>query len=623
MSYQIADIQRRRLFQITTVTTVVLFSIGIKTWMSQSQLAATMLLSASALMLAVPVLFFKWGQEVAASYFVTLLSGMVLLIMWISQGIYDNAVLGLPIILFLSAMFGAARMFVFLWLLMSSNLLIMGWLSKEGIYVPETTNHTFSNSFDLALILGVGGLATHLLAQDNLGLVRSLNEEVQRSEVSRQEMEYMVNHDHLTGLNNRHAAEQFFNDLMKQISRSEQRIAAMFFVDLDEFKIINDTLGHGMGDKYLVALSDALLGVLRPSDHLFRIGGDEFLLMIEDFGSVNNLVYIAEKINREMQRSVYIQGHRMQCSGSIGIVIVPRDAEDFSTAVKRADIAMYRAKQSGKNRFHFYDEDTETEIMYRYELQKGIDTGLVQNEFYVHFQPIVNLNTGEYVGAEALLRWKHEQHGFIPPDVFIPIAEQSHKIDQLTELVFAEAQSLLEKTRESKPDFYVSVNLSPMQFVEPGIKSRLFQPIPADVAKRLVVETTESQMIENIDTYEQNISELKEHGIGVFLDDFGTGYSNLGYLNRLKFDTVKIDKSFTRDIDSKREKQPVIKAVSNLARDLNMTVVAEGVETEAELNTLCELNISHGQGYLWSKPIALDELLEKLLKNLRGGMRHN
>jgi diguanylate cyclase (GGDEF)-like protein len=381
---------------------------------------------------------------------------------------------------------------------------------------------------------------------------------------------------------------------------------------LDDFKGINDTLGHSMGDRFLIAMAERLKETFRADDEFFRIGGDEFLVYAQNYGNGRHIVTIAEKLQKALSTPVLIDEHQLQASGSIGIVLVPRDAQNYEHAVKRADIAMYRAKEEGKNCFHFYNEEMEAELLKQYELESSIRKGLDREEFSVFFQPIVDLETGDYVGGEALLRWKHEELGMVPPDVFIPIAEKSSCIDELCKFVISKAQDLIESLPARYPDFYISVNLSAVQVSRKDIEDELFCCIPDNIRKRLKMEMTESQIIENIDIYEENVRSMKEQGMGIFLDDFGTGYSNLGYLQRLKFDTVKIDKSFTRNIHSELEKQPVIRAISNMAREMGMTVVAEGVENEAELVALRNLKIAYGQGYYWSKPVPKEEFLKKI-----------
>lgn len=612
MSLEVVEIQRRRLRQLFWMTEVVIVTIFIKTWFEEEYLNAGMLAFTVVGGLLVPYLMYLGRQTAASALFSLLLCSLVLIIMWTSTGFKNNAVVALPALLVFIALIGGHQFFRPMVVFIIANILLMGWFTDVGWYHPRLSTHDMSSAYDIATILALTAVAVHFISQDNTRLIAGMRKEISKVQQSHKEMSYLANHDTLTGLPNRSAAEMAFATMINRLVRSREKFAAVFFIDLDEFKEVNDTLGHDVGDQYLVQISLGLSSVLRSTDQLFRIGGDEFLVYLENFQDIDNLVSVAEKIRIRLQEPVEIDQNTIKCSGSIGMIVLPTDADTYNEAVKRADIAMYRSKEQGKNCFQFYDPEMEQELLDRIAFQNDMQASLINRDFRVQFQPIVDIKTGEIIGAEALLRWHHPDKGLIGPVKFIPIAEKSDLINDLSRFVLEETCTLLTEVLPDQPDFYISVNLSPVQLKFPGLVGRIVTPRAQELAANIKLEVTESQIIDNMDTFLQNVNAIRSLGFGLFLDDFGTGYSNLGHLQKLQFETLKIDRSFIHNIHNRSDQFPLLKGITNLATDLNLKVVVEGVETEDELNVLKELNITSGQGYLWSRPVDRQVLLDRI-----------
>lgn len=536
----------------------------------------------------------------------------VLAALWVGHGMQDNAIVASAGIFIIAAMISTSRVLAVVWLIFVANIISMALLTHLGLYSPTIEPYSVGVAVSLVVMLTAIAIFLTFQTNDNRQLIRSLHTEIERQDSSRKKIEHTANHDQLTGLENRLASQTYFNELENLSLANSIKPVAALLINLDEFKFINDTLGHAMGDKYLIESSSRIKKSINKEDRLFRIGGDEFLIFTKAFNSEEQLVSIVEKIQAQLKNPLVDKDQEMRCSASIGIVIVPTDAKTYSETIKCANIAMTKAKEQGKNTYRFYDEEIESEMHMVYELQRSITSGLSKGEFYVEFQAIVDISRNQCVGAEALLRWQHPTYGLVPPDVFIPLAEKKFHIDQLSIFVIQQTTQLLDITAESHPDFYISVNISPMQLSKTGIGEKLLVDLKPDQLKRLKIEVTESQIIKNIEVYEENTKALKKHNIGIFLDDFGMGYSNLAYLQRLRVDCLKVDRSFTQNIDQDIEKQPVMRAIINLASEMKIKVIIEGVENEDELQTLKNMNAPYGQGYYWSKPVSQPALLDYL-----------
>lgn len=612
MSLDVVNIQRTRLVQLFWLTELALVLLLSKSALESDFVDATLILSIAIVGLVVPALIRRGQQMAASTVFSFLLMTLIMIIMWTSSGIKNNAVVALPGLLIFVAMIGGHRYYLPLVFILIVNLLLMGWLSETGMFSPTVPKHNLSSAVDIAFILGLTAFAVHVISRDNMRLVSGLTAEIQKVAQSHQEMSYLANHDLLTGLPNRAAAEQAFSILMTRIKQSAIPQAAVFYIDLDQFKELNDTLGHDLGDEYLVKISERLSVTLRSTDQLFRIGGDEFLVYLERFKHIDNLLHVAEKLRLTLEEPVKIGQSTVNSSGSIGMVIVPDDAANFTEVVKRADIAMYRSKEQGRNCYHFYNPAMEHELLDRLDFQNDLRRALAERHFCVYFQPIVDLQTERTVGAEALVRWRHPKKGLILPDQFIPVVEQSNLINELSRYVLEDSCQLLREILPENPDFHISVNLSPVQLRYADLSDLILNSTTCELAKNIKLEITESQVIEDMDIFTNNINTFHALGFGLFLDDFGTGYSNLGHLQKLQFEALKIDRSFVHDIHKDKDKRPLVKSITNLADNLGLNTVVEGVECADELAVLQQLNICCGQGYYWSEPLDKQALKRRL-----------
>ncbi len=416
---------------------------------------------------------------------------------------------------------------------------------------------------------------------------------------------YQAHFDALTGLPNRNLMIDRLDQAIKKAHRHNLKTVVMF-VDLDDFKKINDTLGHSTGDQLLIAAGKRLQASTREGDTLARYGGDEFILILEDVDSLEDAEVVAEKMLRALSREFIIGDQSFYISGSIGIALYPEDGDDVDQLLQKADTAMYCSKDEGRNTYHFYTPKMNEHVRDRLEMEHQLRNALANNEFFLHYQPIYCTRSGRLLGAEALLRWNNDQLGFVGPDRFIPLAEQTGLIVPIGEWVL---EQVCNQTRlwlnQGLEDFYVSVNISPRQFRDKQLLPFLRRTLAISQlpASALCIEITEGLLIKNDQGTAQTFAELNELGVHLSLDDFGTGYSALSYLKQFPFDTLKIDRSFVRDLVEDPSDRQLIQATVAMSEGLGLKVVAEGVEEDAQLEFLRETGCYAVQGYLLSRPL--------------------
>jgi diguanylate cyclase (GGDEF)-like protein/PAS domain S-box-containing protein len=426
-------------------------------------------------------------------------------------------------------------------------------------------------------------------------------------------------HDALTEIPNR----AFFMDRLKsslaEVKKGEGYSFGVLFLDLDRFKVVNDSLGHQIGDQLLVAAARRLESCLRPGDIVARLGGDEFAVILDHVKQVSDATQAAERIRERLSTPFNLSGHEVFISASIGIALNQAASEDPDEILRNADTAMYRAKDQGRGCFELFDKGMHTRNAALVQLETGLRRALARDEFRVHYQPIISLETWRINGFEALLRWEHPEHGYISPLKFIPVAEESGLIIQIGQWVLKEACQQLRVWQEqfpSDPPLSISVNLSGRQFSQPDLIDCISQTLRETGldASSLKIEITESAIIENIDAAAMMLKRIKALGVRLSLDDFGTGYSSLSYLHRFPIDTLKIDRSFVSRINLPKNAE-IVKTILTLAGNLGMDVVAEGVETREQVLQLTGLNCEYVQGYLLSRPIdgrAMRELISEI-----------
>jgi diguanylate cyclase (GGDEF)-like protein/PAS domain S-box-containing protein len=421
-------------------------------------------------------------------------------------------------------------------------------------------------------------------------------------------IEHMAHHDALTGLPNRTLAKARAEQIIAHAKRTKSK-AAFLFIDLDGFKAINDTLGHSAGDLMLKTVASRLKECVRESDVISRQGGDEFLLILSDIREENIIASTTQKVLSELEKSYKINDYTLSLSGSIGISLYPDHGETFDLLLQSADTAMYKAKESGKNGYYFYTQQMTHTIIGQFKIQNDLKNGLKNDEFILFYQPQIDLGTNRISGVEALIRWKHSIMGMIPPMNFIPIAEKSGLIVPIGEWVIQEACRQAALWEEMGIDLCVAVNISALQFKRGNLEEIVKNALHTSRINpnRLELELTESIIMHDADNALQSVRNLKALGVQLSIDDFGTGYSSLSYLKRFAVDKLKIDQSFVRDILEDHEDAAIVKTIIQMAKNLNLKTIAEGVENAQVLSIIDSFGCDEVQGYHFAKPMESSE----------------
>jgi len=435
-------------------------------------------------------------------------------------------------------------------------------------------------------------------------------EDVTESKRAQERITHLARYDDLTGLANRNQFRERINGMLAAMHKGKNHIA-IHLIDLDRFKTINDTLGHPIGDKLLKEVAARLKTVIRPADMITRFGGDEFVVLQVGTERYQDAKWLAQRLARTLKDPFDIDGHRIDIGASIGIAMAPMDGVDADQLLKKADMALYAAKNGGGGDHRFFALEMEEAAQERRALELDLREALASEQFDVYFQPLVDLRSGRVTTCEALLRWKHPTRGMVPPSVFIPIAEETGLIIALGEWALMRACS--EATTWPK-SVKVAVNLSPVQFRDRGLALQVVSTLAKSglPAQRLELEVTERLLLEDNDGTLAAIEQLKNLGVGISLDDFGTGYSSLNYLRKFPFQKIKIDQSFIRGLGEERDAQAIIAAVAGLGASLDKTVVAEGIETEEQMKQVKTHGCHEGQGHFFGEPMTADTIRARL-----------
>jgi diguanylate cyclase (GGDEF)-like protein len=447
--------------------------------------------------------------------------------------------------------------------------------------------------------------------------------DITERKVAEQRLLYDAFHDALTGLPNRALLTDHLKFAVERAKRREGYLYALLFMDLDRFKDVNDSLGHMMGDQLLIETAKMLAGNLRPTDTVARLGGDEFVVLLEDINNISDATTLADRIQRTLSTSIQLTGHPVYITASIGIVLSVTGYQQPEDVLRDADIAMYRAKALGKDRYEIFDPAMRDRIMERLKLENELRRALDRRELDVFYQPIVSLKTGRIIGLESLVRWHHPERGLVLPGEFIPLAEETGLIIPLDRYVLREACRQMHEWHAqmpTEPPLTVSVNMSGRQFTQPDLIESI-ELILKDTSLEppsLNVEITESTIMEDHEYTANVLSKLQALGVQVQIDDFGVGYSSLSYLSRFPLNALKVDRTFIKLMTEDSNNLKIVQAIVMMTHGLGMGVIAEGVETEKQLTQLNALGCEYVQGYLLAVPLDSQKVKELLEKTVTG-----
>ena len=435
-------------------------------------------------------------------------------------------------------------------------------------------------------------------------------EDVSARKASEARADEMARLDPLTGLPNRLLLRERLAEALARFQRNGEPYA-LLLIDLDRFKPVNDTLGHPIGDLLLAKVADRLRSTVRPTDTVARIGGDEFVILQTGIREAGNTQALARRIVDLISRTYMVDGHLLTIGASVGVAIAPMDGETADKLLKNADLALYRAKLDGRGTYRFFEPEMDARMQARRRLELDMRQALARREFQLHYQPQLQLDGDKLIGCEALIRWKHPERGLVSPLDFIPLAEEIGLIVPIGEWVIRQA---CRDATTWPAGMSVAVNVSPAQFKSDRLVETIISALASSglSARRLEVEITEGVLLQESEKTLQTLHRLRELGVRVSMDDFGTGYSSLSYLRSFPFDKIKIDRSFVKDLASKPDGDAIIRAIAGLGKSLGMTTVAEGVETPEQMQRIRDEGCTDVQGYLISKPIPADDLLQFL-----------
>ncbi|MES9853224.1 MAG: EAL domain-containing protein [Candidatus Thiodiazotropha sp. L084R] len=476
----------------------------------------------------------------------------------------------------------------------------------KGDFCTKRKNGTiYWESAVIAPIRDDNKITTHYLA---------VKEDITDQKAIEEKLVHQATHDQLTGLPNRFLAFDRLEQLLQRAKRSDAYVA-IIYIDLDNFKNVNDSMGHSIGDELLVKIAKRIQEQLRTEDTLARVGGDEFLAIIPDVTNLStDLERVVTRLLITTEAPVLLNSREITISSSLGIAIYPEDGNTVSSLMSNADIAMYDAKHAGRNTFRFFTKELNTKVIEKIALESNLAHALESNEFYPVYQPIVSTDTGELVGAEVLLRWQSDELGMVPPNQFIPIAEQSGLIRPITDWLF---QEILEdaKSWPDKPfNFWLSVNVPPNYFSDASFTkaiSRINQQA-SDIGVGLCIEITENLLLHGDKEVIANFNHLKKLGIKSAMDDFGTGYSSLAYIKKFPLNHLKIDQSFIKDLPHDKDNRALTETIVLMGKKFGMSIIAEGVETNDQAEFISKLDINYAQGFFYAKPMKKNSFSEYL-----------
>ena len=569
-------------------------------WLIAAALAGAAALAAMCLLLS----HYK-RQSLGGALLLASLATLASALMWISDGLHDVALVSYPVILIMAGLLGARRYF---FILLAGMLGFVSWLSLSTYVWHTRSDNVLAGGLalwrDTNVILLVSAAAVWIVIDDMQTALGRLVEQIGKFHESQARLAYLAKHDVLTGLPNRALGRDRIEQALGQATR-RQKMLAVLFVDLDNFKSVNDMLGHNTGDDFLKEVALRLTQAVRKSDVVSRHGGDEFLVGLVDIASADDASAVASAILASLARPFLVKDTELSCTASIGIALHPQDGADHDTLLRQSDIAMYSAKESGRNAWRFFDAAMQANLQQGAMLVASLRGALARREFELHYQPVIDLVSGRLLGAEALIRWRRPESGLVLPGLFIDAAERSGLIVDIGEWVLEEAcRQLVEWQGAGCGEFTMAVNLSVVQFRRGNVDDvvRCVLQRTGLPAACLELELTESTLVDDADNFILALQRLKALGVRLSIDDFGTGYSNLSYLQRFSVDKLKIDRSFIVRLHNSAQDRAIVDAIVQIARSLDLVVTAEGIEDASVVQALVEMGCAQGQGYLFGRP---------------------
>lgn len=550
--------------------------------------------------------------EIAGQVMLFALTCMVNAFVWRNAGLQEPAVVAYPTILMLGCMLFGRRAMLSILAAIILFLTVLTAADAYGWHASAPPDSDAANTVSLIAILAVTAIVIGMVNGDFKALIGNLIKENILVSDSRERIDYLARHDHLTGLPNRIQARELFLRTIARASEDGGKVG-LLHLDLDDFKSANATLGHVFADRLLKQIPERLMKELRERDSICRLGGDEFLIVLDALDDSDKAEDIAGRLLERFSEPFEIDGVHVMTGCSMGISVYPDNGTDFDTLSRHADIAMQTAKEAGRNDYRLFAPYMTQQKFSHMRLNSAMRHGLSRNEFSLHFQPQFDLRSGRIVGAEALLRWQHGEFGPVSPAEFIPIAEKSGLIVPLGEWVLQEAcKHAVQWKAQGLGDLVVAVNVSPVQIRRGGLEAMVMRALDASGLEpsRLELELTESSLLHDSEEFSNALSALRELGVGIAIDDFGTGYSNLGYLKKFEVQLLKIDQSFVRRMTQDHDDETIVRAITQMAKGMRLRTSAEGVEDVGTLRLLAGLGCDVGQGYLWARPMPAGEFIE-------------
>ncbi|CAM8643601.1 COG5001 Predicted signal transduction protein containing a membrane domain, an EAL and a GGDEF domain [Comamonadaceae bacterium] len=598
-------VRARRVFQFALLVFIAFSGTAIQYALQSRWDVVISLGLGAALMLPSQWLNRKGHHEGAAGMVLAVATLSLFSIMWFSDGLRDSSLLGYPVILIGAGQLLRPRYFWVLVAFMLACVVVLGLGTLNGWRTGITPGTDVDRLTDSVSILLINGFLIWFLTYDMQNTLARLRAQIARFHASEKNLTYLAQHDGLTRLPNRVLGNEMLTQAMRSAADSHTLIA-LLFVDLDNFKDVNDSVGHSAGDDFLMQVAQRLRESVRQTDIVCRQGGDEFLIGLTGLQDVDDISLVCEQVLLKMQAPFRLLGQDVSASCSIGVAIYPQHGNTFDELMRHADLAMYRAKESGRNTYRFFNEDIRSSITESLHLVSSLRQAVSQEEFVLHYQPVFDLHSGQLLGAEALVRWQNPKLGMISPGLFIALAEKSGLIVDIGQWVLTEACRQMQAWRVAgAPALFVSVNLSPVQFSRGNIEAVIAKALRTSGLdpRQLELEVTESTLIPDTERFIATLSRIQASGICMSIDDFGTGYSNLSYLQRFPVRKLKIDQSFVRRLLQGQKDVAMVSAIIHLAKSLDLTVTAEGVENEATRDALTRMGCDQAQGYLFARPM--------------------